>query len=80
MRRSTLTLKGPHAGALVLAAYGFIPTLQPEGASFARVYAVYGGVFIIMSYGEASDGSLSMQASVPTAPHCHASWSLNGAH
>eukprot|EP00955_Chlamydomonas_euryale_P081436 363578-Chlamydomonas_euryale.AAC.1 len=37
-------------GCAALAAYGFIPTLQPEGASFARVYAVYGGVFIIMSY------------------------------
>ncbi|GIL80315.1 hypothetical protein Vretimale_12060 [Volvox reticuliferus] len=37
-------------GALVLVAYGVIPTLQPEGASFARVYAVYGGIFIIMSY------------------------------
>lgn len=32
-------------------AYGLIPTLQPEGATFSRVYAVYGGVFVIMSYG-----------------------------
>ncbi|GFR51606.1 hypothetical protein Agub_g14030, partial [Astrephomene gubernaculifera] len=39
------------AGAIVLVAYGLIPTLQPEGASFARVYAVYGGIFIAMSYG-----------------------------
>ncbi|KAG2425485.1 hypothetical protein HXX76_013694 [Chlamydomonas incerta] len=38
-------------GAAVLVAYGAIPTLQPEGASFSRVYAVYGGVFIAMSYG-----------------------------
>jgi small multidrug resistance family-3 protein len=38
-------------GFVVLAAYGLIPTLQPEGASFARVYAVYGGVFVVMSYG-----------------------------
>ena len=34
-------------GALVLALYGVIPTLQP--AHFGRVYAAYGGVFIIMS-------------------------------
>lgn len=38
-------------GAAVLVAYGVIPTLQPEGASFARVYAVYGGIFVVMSYG-----------------------------
>jgi small multidrug resistance family-3 protein len=42
----------------VLVSYGLIPTLQPEGASFSRVYAVYGGVFIVMSYawGWALDG------------------------
>jgi drug/metabolite transporter superfamily protein YnfA len=42
----------------VLVCYGLIPTLQPEGASFSRVYAVYGGVFIVMSYawGWAVDG------------------------
>ena len=34
-------------GALVLALYGVIPTLQP--AHFGRVYAAYGGVFVIMS-------------------------------
>lgn len=39
------------AGALVLVAYGVIPTLQPEGATFSRVYAVYGGIFIVMAYG-----------------------------
>ncbi|PNH03217.1 hypothetical protein TSOC_010722 [Tetrabaena socialis] len=38
-------------GSAVLVSYGVIPTLQPEGASFARVYAVYGGIFIGMSYG-----------------------------
>lgn len=41
----------PHAGFIVLCAYGLIPTLQPAEASFARVYAVYGGVFVVMSYG-----------------------------
>lgn len=46
------------AGCIVLCAYGFIPTLQPAEATFSRVYAVYGGVFILMSYcwGWAVDG------------------------
>ncbi|AFY91042.1 YnfA family protein [Chroococcidiopsis thermalis] len=35
------------AGALLLAVYGVIPTLQP--ASFGRVYAAYGGVFVVLS-------------------------------
>ena len=34
-------------GALVLVLYGVIPTLQP--ANFGRVYAAYGGVFIVLS-------------------------------
>lgn len=34
-------------GALILIAYGFIPTLQP--ANFGRVYAAYGGIFIVLS-------------------------------
>lgn len=34
-------------GAIVLALYGVIPTLQP--ANFGRVYAAYGGVFIALS-------------------------------
>jgi len=34
-------------GAIVLALYGIIPTLQP--AHFGRVYAAYGGVFIVLS-------------------------------
>lgn len=37
------------AGSLVLVLYGFIPTLQPTD-SFGRVYAVYGGFFIALSY------------------------------
>ncbi len=36
------------AGGLVLVSYGFIPTLQPAG-QFGRVYAAYGGWFIILS-------------------------------
>ena len=34
-------------GAFILVLYGFIPTLQP--GNFERVYAAYGGVFIVMS-------------------------------
>ena len=36
-------------GALVLAAYGFIPCLQPID-DFGRLYAAYGGIFIGMSF------------------------------
>jgi small multidrug resistance family-3 protein len=35
------------AGAVVLILYGIVPTLQP--AHFGRVYAAYGGVFIVLS-------------------------------
>ncbi|MBZ0155977.1 MAG: YnfA family protein [Alphaproteobacteria bacterium] len=35
------------AGAVVLVLYGVVPTLQP--AHFGRVYAAYGGVFIVLS-------------------------------
>lgn len=37
------------AGSIILVGYGFIPTLQPID-NFGRVYAVYGGFFIILSY------------------------------
>ncbi len=36
-------------GSLVLVAYGFIPCLQPTD-SFGRIYAIYGGFFIVMSF------------------------------
>ena len=36
------------AGAIILFLYGIIPTFQPE-ASFGKVYAAYGGVFIALS-------------------------------
>jgi small multidrug resistance family-3 protein len=36
-------------GGLVLFMYGVLPTLQPESASFGRVYAAYGGVFAAMA-------------------------------
>jgi small multidrug resistance family-3 protein len=34
-------------GAVVLVLYGVVPTLQP--AHFGRVYAAYGGVFVVLS-------------------------------
>ena len=34
-------------GGAVLVLYGIIPTLQP--ANFGRVYAAYGGIFIVLS-------------------------------
>lgn len=36
-------------GAITLIIYGVIPTLQPPSASFGRVYATYGGIFIVLS-------------------------------
>jgi small multidrug resistance family-3 protein len=34
-------------GGLILFAYGVVPTLQP--AEFGRVYATYGGIFVVSS-------------------------------
>lgn len=34
-------------GGVILILYGVIPTLQP--VSFGRVYAAYGGVFVVLS-------------------------------
>lgn len=34
-------------GAVILVLYGIIPTFQP--AHFGRVYAAYGGIFIVMA-------------------------------
>lgn len=42
--------KGIHfalAGWVLLSLYGIIPALQP--ANFGRVYAAYGGVFVVLS-------------------------------
>jgi len=46
LRESKPILYG-FAGAIILVIYGVIPTLQP--ADFGRVYAAYGGIFIVMS-------------------------------
>ena len=35
-------------GAVVLILYGMVPTLQPQ-TSFGKVYAAYGGIFIVLS-------------------------------
>lgn len=35
------------AGAIFLILYGIVPTLQP--AHFGKVYAAYGGVFVVLS-------------------------------
>jgi len=34
-------------GAIILAAYGYVMTLQPS--TFGKAYAVYGGIFIVMA-------------------------------
>jgi small multidrug resistance family-3 protein len=36
-------------GALVVVLYGIIPTFQPATLDFGRVYAAYGGAFIVLS-------------------------------
>ncbi|MDN4175741.1 YnfA family protein [Nocardioides sp. SOB77] len=45
------------AGVLALGAYGFVATLQPD-ASFGRILAAYGGVFVVgsLAWGMALDG------------------------
>jgi small multidrug resistance family-3 protein len=35
------------AGAVLLVGYGFVPTYQP--GHFGRVYAAYGGAFVVLS-------------------------------
>ena len=44
-------------GGIILVCYGFIPCLQPTD-SFGRIYAAYGGFFIVLSFlfGWALDG------------------------
>jgi Uncharacterised BCR, YnfA/UPF0060 family len=45
-------------GAIILVAYGVIPTLQKNG-NFGRIYVAYGGVFIVASllWGWGIDGT-----------------------
>lgn len=44
-RREKKTIALGILGGIILFVYGIIPTLQP--AEFGRVYAAYGGIFII---------------------------------
>ena len=37
------------AGVIALIGYGFVPCLQPT-SDFGRVYAIYGGFFIILAF------------------------------
>jgi len=36
-------------GGLILFLYGVLPTFQAPEAAFGRVYAAYGGVFVVLS-------------------------------
>ncbi len=46
------------AGAVLLMLYGVLPTLQPSELPFGRVYAAYGGIFVLLSilWGQWIDG------------------------
>ena len=50
----------------MLVVYGFIPTLQPID-DFGRLYAVYGGFFIVLSYVWGARASTFFLSSSPTA-------------
>lgn len=47
-------------GGLILVFYGILPTLQPAVLDFGRVYAAYGGLFIVLSllWGWIVDGKI----------------------
>ena len=45
--RSDKSISYGIGGAILLVLYGVVPTLQPS--YFGRVYAAYGGVFIVLS-------------------------------
>lgn len=36
-------------GAIILILYGIVPTFQPSNVNFGKVYAAYGGIFIVLS-------------------------------
>jgi small multidrug resistance family-3 protein len=58
------------AGAIFLILYGVIPTLQT--AHFGRVYAAYGGMFIVLSllWGWGADGAMPDRYDVAGAVIC----------
>jgi small multidrug resistance family-3 protein len=45
--RANASISTGAAGAALLVLYGVVPTFQPT--HFCRVYAAYGGVFVVMS-------------------------------
>lgn len=57
-------------GGLLLFLYGVVPTLQP--AHFGRVYAAYGGVFVVLSllWGWRVDGRAPDRADLAGAALC----------
>lgn len=57
-------------GGLLLFLYGVVPTLQP--AHFGRVYAAYGGVFVVLSllWGWWVDGRPPDRADIAGAALC----------
>lgn len=57
-------------GGMILFLYGIIPTLQP--AHFGRVYAAYGGVFVVLSllWGWSMDGNVPDQFDLIGAALC----------
>ena len=59
------------AGAVVLIVYGVVPTLQPLD-DFGRLYAVYGGLFIGMSFvwGMVFDGMVVDRGDVLGSAFC----------
>ena len=63
-------------GGIVLFLYGVIPTLQPS--HFSRVYAAYGGVFVVLSlaWGWLLDGQVPDRFDVAGAVLCLAGVAL----
>jgi len=57
-------------GGLILFLYGILPTFQP--AHFGRVYAAYGGVFVVLSllWGWGIDGKMPDRYDVTGAAFC----------
>ncbi|MBX9857733.1 MAG: YnfA family protein [Gemmatimonadaceae bacterium] len=59
-------------GGPLLIFYGVLPTMQPAGFDFGRVYAAYGGVFVVLSvmWGWRIDGITPDLATVVGAAIC----------
>lgn len=59
-------------GGLLLFLYGVLPTMQPAEFDFGRVYAAYGGVFVVLSvlWGWRVDGIKPDTATVAGATIC----------